>query len=112
MLIVAPSLIIVAKGPETIAGSILNFMKMKGKPVEIRTAATMLRNIDNPTIKPKIGSCQPKRAATESSPPQTNAKAHATLNSLRKYDLKGRCGSIAKLLTTRVSDWVPTASLK
>ena len=82
------SLIIVAKGPDAIAGSMFNFMKMNGKPVEIRTAATMLRNIDNPTIEPKTGSCQPIRAATESSPPQTNAKAHATLNSLRKYDLR------------------------
>ena len=82
------SLIIVAKGPDAIAGSTCNLRKMKGKPVEIRTAATMFRNIDNPTIKPKMGSCQPIRAATERIPPQIKAKAHATPNSQRKYDFK------------------------
>src|SRR3972149_6902671 len=98
MVIVVTSLIIVAKGPDAIAGSTFTFLKMKGKPVEIRTAAIMLRNIDNPTIKPKIGSCQPIRAATESIPPQISAKAHATPNSLNKYDFKASLGSIAKLL--------------
>ncbi len=49
MVIVATSLIIVAKSPEAIAGSELIFLKKNGKPVDMKTAEVMLRNMDSPT---------------------------------------------------------------
>jgi hypothetical protein len=84
IVIVATLLIIVAKGPDATAGSKFTFLKIKGKPVEMKTATIILRNIDTPTINPSIGSCHPKRATVESSPPQTKARTMATANSLRK----------------------------
>ena len=77
MVTVTTSLIMVANGPEAIAGSKLIFVKIKGNPVEIRTADIILRNIEIPTIKPKIGSCQPTRATAESKLPHTKAKIAA-----------------------------------
>ena len=62
MVTVTTSLIMVANGPEAIAGSKFIFLKIKGNPVEIRTADMMLRNMEIPTINPKIGSCQPTSA--------------------------------------------------
>ena len=85
MVTVTTSLIMVANGPEAIAGSKLIFLKTNGNPVEIRTADIILRNIEIPTIKPKIGSCQPTRATAESKPPHTNAKTAAIASSLKRY---------------------------
>lgn len=81
---VTTSLIMVANGPEAIAGSKLIFLKIKGNPVEIRTAEITLRNIEIPTITPKIGSCQPNKATAESKPPHTNAKATAITSSFKR----------------------------
>ncbi len=81
---VATSLIIVAKGPDAIAGSKLAFLNRKGKPVEIKTAEIMLRNMDSPTISPSVEFCQPTKAIVESSNPHANARESATANSLTK----------------------------
>lgn len=81
---VATSLIIVAKGPDAIAGSKLAFLNRNGKPVEIKTAEIMLKNMDSPTISPSVGFCQPTKAIVESSNPQGSARKSATVNSLIK----------------------------
>ena len=78
------SLIIVAKGPDAIAGSNPSFLNKKGKKVEIKTAAITLKNIERPTMSPSIEFCQPIKAMTEIRNPQPNAKKMATINSLRK----------------------------
>ena len=81
---VATSLIIVAKGPDAIAGSKLVFLNKNGKPVDMKTAEIMLRNMESPTIIPNVGLFQPTRAIAESSNPHTIARASATINSLIK----------------------------
>ena len=78
------SLIIVAKGPDAIAGSRPSFLNKKGKKVEIKTAAIMLKNIERPTMSPSIEFCQPIKAIAEVRSPQPHARKMATINSLRK----------------------------
>lgn len=81
---VATSLIIVANGPDAMAGSKFTFLNRKGKPVEIKTAEIMLKNMDNPIMSPSTEFCQPTRAIVESSNPHASARASATVNSLTK----------------------------
>lgn len=81
---VAKSLIIVAKGPDAIAGSRFILLNMNGNTVEMKTAEIILRNTDKPTVIPSIESCQPIMAKIESNNPQVEAREKDTTTSLRK----------------------------
>lgn len=78
------SLIIVAKGPDATAGSKFTFLKRKGKPVEIKTAEIMLKNMDNPTTSPNVEFRHPTKAIAESSNAHVDPRERATANSLAK----------------------------
>ena len=49
------SLMIVPNGPEAIAGSIFNRLKVKGIKVPIAAATVIATNIEMPTTNPKNG---------------------------------------------------------
>jgi len=81
---VATSLIMVAKGPDAIAGSKLSFVNKKGRDVEMKTATSMLKNIEKPTISLNSEFCQPIIATKAINGPHAKARENATNNSLMK----------------------------
>jgi len=105
------SLIRVAKGPDAKAGSKSSFLNKKGREVEIRIAANRLKNMDKPTMRLNRELFQPMRTTVEIDNAQVDEMESATLISLTKYGFKESFGSSAILLTVKVSDWVPAASL-
>ena len=97
------SLIMVARGPEPRAGSFLNFCKIRGIDIATITERKIPKNIDNPKITPKEGSCHQKKATIAKITAKIRARKLPILISLKKYFFRTSLGSRAMPLIISVS---------